>query len=99
MITIWKIINHENRKPNHCKNTVSLRIDNKEITHHNAIANIFNIYFLSIDSLNSGNNKHTNIKEPNPISYPINSFHRTFPKMSWHYASTYEIEKIIKSLK
>jgi len=22
-----------------------------------------------------------------------------FPKMSWHYASTYEIEKIIKSLK
>jgi len=77
-----------------------LRIDNKEITNQNTIANIFNSYFLSIaESLNSGNNKHTNIKDPNPISYLINSFHRPFPKISWHYASTYEIEKIIKSLK
>jgi len=90
MITIWKIINHENGKPNQCKNTISLRIDNKEITNQNKIANIFNSYFLSIaEYLNSGNNKHINIKEPNPISYPINSFHRPFPKMSWHYASTY----------
>jgi len=32
MITTWKVINHENGKPNHCKNTISLRIDNKEIT-------------------------------------------------------------------
>ena len=77
-----------------------MRIDNKEITNQNTIANIFNSYFLSIaESLNSGNNKHTNIKDPNPISYLINSFHRPFPKISWHYASTYEIEKIIKSLK
>ena len=100
MITTWKIINHENGKPNHCKNTISLRIDNKEITQQDTIANIFNRYCLSIpESLNSGNNKHTNIKEPNPISYPINSFHRPFPKMSWLYASTYEIEKMIKSIR
>jgi len=95
MITTWKIINHENGKPNHCKNTISLRVDNKEITNQNTIANIFNSYFLSIaESFNSGNNKHTYIKEPNPIS-----FHHPFPKMSWHYESTYKIEKIIKSLK
>jgi len=82
---IWKIINHENGKPNHCKNTISLRMDNKEITNQNTIANIFNSYFSSIaESLNLGNNKHTNIKEPNPVSYLINSFHRPFPKMSWH---------------
>ena len=100
MITIWKIINHENGKPNHCKNTISLRIDNKELTHQDTFANIFNRYFLSIaESLNSGNNKHTKIKEPNPVSYLINSLHRPFPKMCWHYASTYGIEKIIKSLK
>jgi hypothetical protein len=100
MITTWKIINHENGKSNHCKNTISLRTDNKEITNQNSTANIFNSYFLSIaESLNSGNNKHTNIKESNPINYLINSFHRPFPKMSWHYTSTYEIEKIIKSLK
>jgi len=74
MITTWKIINHENGKLNHCKNTISLRIGNKEITNQNTIANIFNSYFLSIaESLTLGNSKHTDIKEPNPISYLINS--------------------------
>ena len=58
------------------------------------------VIFLSIaESLKSGNNTHTNIKDTSPINYLINSFHRPFPKMSWHYASTHEIEKIIKSLK
>ena len=96
MITTWKKINRENGKPNHCKNTISLRTDNKEITNQNSITSIFNSYILSIaESLNSGNNKHTNIKEPNPINYLINSFHRSFPKMSWHY----EIGKFIESLK
>ena len=88
-------------KSKHCKNIQSLRIDNKEITNQNTIANIFNSYFLSIaESLKSGNNTHTNtrIKDTTPISYLINSFHRPFPKMSWHYASNHEIEKIIKSL-
>ena len=76
MITTWKIINHENRKSNHCKNTISLRTDNKVRTNQNTIANIFNSYFLSVaESLNLGNNKHTNVKEPNPISYLISSFH------------------------
>jgi hypothetical protein len=71
-----------------------------QITNQNTIANIFHSYFLSIaESLNSGNNKHTNIKEPNPKRYLINNFYRPFPKMCWHYAYTYEIEKIIKSLK
>jgi len=100
MVTTWKIINYENGKSNRCKNIQSLRIDNKEIANQNTIANIFNSYFLSIaESLKPGNNEHTNIKETNPISYLINSFHRLFPKMSWQYASTHEIEKIIKSLK
>ena len=76
MITTWKIIIHENGKPNHCKNTIALRVDNKGITNQNKIVNIFNSYLLSIaESLNLGNNKHANIKEPNPISYLINSFH------------------------
>ena len=76
MLTTWKIINYENGKSNHCKNIQSLRIDNKEITNQNTIANIFNSYFLSIaESLNSGNNTHTNtrIKDTTPISYLINS--------------------------
>jgi hypothetical protein len=67
MSTTWEIINYENGKPNHSGNSISLKIDNKEITNQNTVANIFNNYFLSIaKSLNSGNNKQTNTKEPNP---------------------------------
>jgi exonuclease III len=96
MATTWKIINHENRKPSHDNNIASLKIDNKEITNQNKIANIFNNYFLSIaDSLNAGKNNHTNIKESKPISYLINNFHQPFPKMKWHLTSTHEIGKII----
>jgi len=35
----------------------------------------------------------------NPITYLTNNYRRTFPKISWQYASAYEIEKIIKSLR
>jgi hypothetical protein len=99
-VTAWKIINYEKGKSNHFKNIQSLRIDNKEITNQNTIANIFNSYFLSnAELLIPGNNEHTNIKETNPISYLINSSHWSFPKLSCQYASTHEIEKIIKSLK
>jgi len=77
-----------------------LKIDNKGITNQNRVANIFENYFFSIgESHNSGNNKHSNTKEPNPVSYLINSYHQPFPKMSWHNATTHEFEKIIKSLK
>jgi hypothetical protein len=70
MSTTWKIINYENQKPNHSKNSISLKIDNKEITNQNTVTNILINYFLSIaESLNPGNNKQTNTKEPNPISY------------------------------
>jgi hypothetical protein len=67
-------------------------MDNNELTNQPTIANLFNSYFLSIaESLNLGNNKHLNIQESNLISFLINSFYRPFPKLSWHYASTYEI--------
>jgi hypothetical protein len=63
----------------------------------NKIANIFNKYFLSIaDSVNSDNNKHINTSMTNQVNYLANSFRRP---ISWQYASTYEIEKIVKSLK
>jgi hypothetical protein len=61
----------------------------------NKITNIFNNYFLSIaDSINSDNNKYINTSMTNLINYLANSFQRPFAKISWQYASTYEIEKI-----
>ena len=46
MATTWKIINYENGILNHCNNTISLKIDNKEVTNQKKNANIFNSYFL-----------------------------------------------------
>jgi len=66
----------------------------------NKIANIFNNYFISIaDTVNSDNNKHINTTMTNQINNLTNNFRRPFPKISWQYVSTYEIEKIIKSLR
>jgi len=44
MATTWKIINHENVKPSHHNNTISLSIDNKEVTNQNKIGNIFKTF-------------------------------------------------------
>jgi len=64
----------------------------------NKIANIFNNYFISMEvAINSDNSKHINASVTNPINYLTNNFRRPFAKISWQYASTYEIEKIIKS--
>jgi len=59
-----------------------------------------NNYFLSIaDSINTDINKHIHSDRFNPINYLSNSFRRTISNISRQYASTYEIEKIIKALK
>jgi hypothetical protein len=64
------------------------------------IANTFNNYFLSIaDLTNRNNNNYTNTQLNNPRNCILNSFKRPFTEISWQYASTHEIEKIIKSLK
>jgi len=66
----------------------------------NETADNFKNYFLSIaDTIHTDNNKHINTSMTNPINYLSNSFRRPFAKMSWQYASTHEIEKIIKSLR
>jgi hypothetical protein len=66
----------------------------------NKIAYISNDYFISVvDAINSDNNKHINTSMTNPINYLTNNFKRPFSKISWQNASTYEIERIIKSLR
>jgi len=55
--------------------------------------------WIIVDAVKSDNNKHINASMINPINYLANSFGRPFAKIGWQCASTYEIEKIIKSLK
>jgi hypothetical protein len=94
MKTTWKIMNEETGKNKRGSDIQFIVLDNNIITDQNQIANIFNTYFLSIaDSINS-NNKHVNTT--NPINYLTNSFRTHFTKISWQYASTYEVENIIK---
>jgi Notch-like protein len=100
MKSIWKIINEEKGKTQQGTDIQSLVIDNNEIRNQNKIANTFNNYFLSIaDLTNRNNNNYTNTQINNPINYLFNSFKRPFNEISWQYASTYKIEKLIKSLK
>ncbi|GFG29899.1 hypothetical protein Cfor_02255, partial [Coptotermes formosanus] len=95
----WKIINDEQGKTKQDIDIQSLVVDNEVIINQNKIANTLNSSFLFIaDTINSDNNKHINARISNPIIYLQNNF-RSFTKINWQYASTYELEKIIKSLK
>jgi len=89
--------NEEKGKTKSCIDIQSLVINNHVIMNQNKIANIFNNYFISKgDTINSDNNKHINTSMTNPINYLTKNFRRPFPKISWQYASTYEIEKNFK---
>jgi hypothetical protein len=94
MKSTWKIINEEKGTTKNSMDIQSLIIDNNIIINQNKTASIFNNYFLSVaDSINTDNNKHIISSMTNPINYLANSFRRSFTKISWQYASIYEIEK------
>ena len=98
--TSWEIINREKGITKNSIDIQSLVVNNNVIINQNKIATIFNNYFISIaDSVYPDNNKHINKSMTNPITYLTNNYRRPFPKISWQYASAYEIEKIIKSLR
>ena len=100
MKSTWKIINEEKGKTKNNIDFQSLVINNNILMNRNKTTNILNNYFLSTaDSINSDNNKHINTNMINPVNYLANCFRRPFTKISWQYASTYETEKIIKSLR
>ena len=100
--TTWKIIKKETGK-NNCQNYIkSLNINDTKTNVPHEIANKFNDYFLTVTDTVRGNIKKEN-NDPrdnmNPSNYFINKFNSTFPIIKWNYATTYEIDKIIKSLK
>ena len=97
MKSTWKIKNEEKGKTKGGVDIQSLVINNSVIINQNKIANIFNNSFISFaNTVNSDNNKRINKSMTNPINYLTNNFRRLFPQIIWQYASTYEIEKIIK---
>jgi len=98
MKSTWKIINAEKVESNHCTDIQYLKTDNNIIMNQNKIAKTFNNYFLSVtDSINTDNKKYINTGKP--LNYLSNNLIKSSTKSNWHYATNYEREKIIKSLR
>ena len=88
---------------NSCHSDIkSLKINNTVINNPQEIVNTFSDYFLTIVDTVFGNIKKGNSnsgKNKDPSNYLINNFNSTFSRINCKYATTYEINKIIKSLK
>jgi hypothetical protein len=100
MKSTWEIINEERGKSRKGIDIQSLIIDNNEIMNQKQITNIFNNYFLTMaDTITSNNNNHRNANMTRPNNYSANGFRKPFENIHWQYTSTYEITKLVKSLK
>ena len=100
MRATWKIINKEKGKTPPDMQYPQIIYEDKIITNQKTIAELFNTYFLSTAcKIYAANNKHTKSNRGNSINYLFNYYDTPFPKIKWQYASTYETEKIIMSLK
>jgi hypothetical protein len=80
----------------------SLKVNNTITNNQLTIADTFNKYFLSvadtiIDNINKDKNEPAN--NTNPLNYLIHNFKYPFTKIKWHYTSTNQIRKLIKSIK
>ena len=94
----WKVINTETGKSKQSTEIQSLMIDNNEIRNQKEIAITMNNYFLSVaDSIITDISKR--VDTAGSIKYLSDNFKKPFTTMNWHYATTYETEKVIKSLK
>jgi len=88
-----------NKHQNDIKN---LNVNNIITNNPQESANTFNDYFLTVTVTGIGNIKKGNSgprDNVNSPKYVINNFKSTFPRINWNFATTYEIVKIIKSLK
>jgi hypothetical protein len=102
--TTWKIIKKE--IGNNCHNwhngIKSLKINNIISNNPQEIANTFNDYFSTvaytvIRNIKKGDNESKDNVDPS--KYLITNFNNMFSRINWKYAETYEINKILKSLK
>jgi len=98
---MWKIIKKE--MGNNCHNDIkSLKINNTISNNPQEIASTFIDYFPTVADTVIGNfKKGDNDSKDNvdPSNHLITNFNKTFSRINWKYATTYEINKILKSLK
>ena len=100
--TTWGIIKKETGDKNRQDTINSLKVNGTMIHDSQEIAYAFNKYFSSVaDAIinNIGNDNDDKSNNISHTSYLKNNFNNTFPNIKWKHASTYEINKIIESLK
>ena len=88
---------------NNCQNDIKyLKINNTITNSRQEIANSFSDYSLTVAGTVFRNIKRDNSDSTdnvNPSRHLINKFNTTFLRIIWSNATTYENDKIIKSLK
>jgi exonuclease III len=100
--TTWEIIRKETGKYNQLNKIESLKINNVIVSNTKEMAHKFNDHFSSIaDSITKNirkeNDKHRNFN--NHLTYLNNNTHTTYLHIHWKHTTSYEINKIIKTLK
>jgi hypothetical protein len=99
--TTWNIVKTITNNKDTINNISLMNIKDKMFHNPLAIANEFNTYFtLGAENLLSKNfSGKTIINTKDAISYLHQNFRQSFPTMKLRHTTTYEIEKIIHSLK
>ena len=97
---LWNTVNKEKGNNQNKSKPTLINDDNKIITNKKKIANLFNNHFILKPSVNGHNqNSERNRFICNSDTNSNDNNQRTVPNITWHYASTYELDKIIRSLK
>ena len=85
---------------NNCHNDIkSLKINNTTSNNPQEIANTLNEYFSTVTDTVIRNIKTGDIDSKDnvdPSNYLITNYNNTFSRINWKYATTYEINKILK---
>ena len=99
--TTWNIVKNITNKENTSHNIQKMNINNTESSNPFTIANAFNSYFTSVaENINNINHSNIHSKEKNdPISYLKSNFNLITSQIRLKNTSTYEVNKIIHSLK
>jgi hypothetical protein len=100
--TTWEIIKKETGKNYNMNEIHSIQNKDTVISEPQQIADAFHNHFISIANTICStvkNNKNETIINKTYLNYLNNSFKKPFSKIKWNYVTTYEVTKIIKSLK
>jgi Notch-like protein len=96
----WNIVNKEKGNVQDKSNVTQIVFEDSIITNQKKIANLFNDYFLCMAHQNNLNkSKESEQFKQTLATYLIEPNQKSYTNISWHYASTQEIDKIIRSLK